>query len=95
LKLERSHLFGKIAMLFPKSRAYRERSGSVAPSIAFSDGGLTFRPLEMGDQRFRPLDHRAVASGFFYLLKKISSINGFILRAISRWLSFESRIFKL
>jgi len=41
---------------------------------------LTFRPLEMGDQRIalrnaqaqptqsRPLDHRAVASGFLILL---------------------------
>ena len=52
----------KIAMLFLEKASLCERGIGLLRGKP-----LKFRPLEMGDKRFPPLDYGAVTSGFFCL----------------------------
>jgi hypothetical protein len=62
--------FKNDASLFLKSLAFREmyylKSAAKMP--------LKFRPLEMGEQRFRPLHHRAATFGYFILFLQLQAV---------------------
>ena len=79
--LERSHLLGKIAMLFPKSRAFRERCDPVAPSVAEALEGLRFAPSRGATNAFRRWITEALHPPylFFYNEDDVSP-NRFVLR---------------
>jgi len=59
------------ASLFAFRFSQAQPAQSENGTFKYAPLSLKFRPLETVDQRFRPLDHRGVASAFFIFYEHI------------------------